>query len=235
MTWLLGVTRHFRRLVSTRAVAGHRSLCGPGGWSTVPLRGLPRLAGSFHGRYTTPVRRRVIGHRGWDIVGTWPTGQRRSRTDSCGSLHHAADLDDRFATSGVRGAWGTFTRQRGHRSVRVFSTSSRPALQAATCGGRPESRRPILRQSRSNGSSRSRIGQTPSCETLSARPRRSGVDSRTAGLMLARVAIRELSWRWSCAHGKHVPRADLGPAQRPAGVRGRAGAAVALGVEPARG
>jgi hypothetical protein len=100
---------------------------------------------------------------------------------------------------------------------------------------RPESRRPILRQSRSNGSSRSRIGQTPSCETLSAHPRRSGVDSRTAGLMLARVAIRELSWRWSCAHGEHVPRADLGPAQRPAGVRGRAGAAVALGVEPARG
>jgi hypothetical protein len=39
---------------------------------------------------------------------------------------------------------------------------------------RPESRRPILRQSRSNGSSRSRIGQTPSCETLSAHPRRSG-------------------------------------------------------------
>jgi hypothetical protein len=35
--------------------------------------------------------------RGWDIVGTWPTGQRRSRADCCGHLNSGADLGKRSA------------------------------------------------------------------------------------------------------------------------------------------
>src|SRR5215218_9871624 len=38
---------------------------------------------------------RIPSTCGWDIVGTWHTGQRRSRADCCGELNSEADLGKR--------------------------------------------------------------------------------------------------------------------------------------------
>src|SRR5215218_4616769 len=38
---------------------------------------------------------RIPSTCGWDIVGTWHTGQRRSRADCCGDLNSGADLGKR--------------------------------------------------------------------------------------------------------------------------------------------
>jgi len=53
--------------------------------------------------------------RGWDIVGTWPTGQRRSRADCCGYLNSGADLGKRSGPAGLEES-AVLSHGRGHRS-----------------------------------------------------------------------------------------------------------------------
>lgn len=38
---------------------------------------------------------RILSMRGWDMIGTWSTGQWRSRADCCGYLNSGADLGQR--------------------------------------------------------------------------------------------------------------------------------------------
>jgi hypothetical protein len=53
----------------------------------------------------------------WDMVGTWPTGQRRSRADCCGYLNSGADLGKRSGPAVVEES-AVLSHGRGHRSRR---------------------------------------------------------------------------------------------------------------------
>ena len=67
----------------------------------------------------------------------------RSSAESGGQQRTAGDNErrgqQRFRSHspGRRNPWTALSHGRGHRSVRLFSTRSRPALRAAACGGRP--------------------------------------------------------------------------------------------------
>jgi hypothetical protein len=82
---------------------------------------------------------------GWDIVGTWPTGQPRSPMDSCGLLNTVVDLDRASGPAALGELGGTFTRQRPQVAIlgceELLYADLKAGLRAACSRPRPAATR----------------------------------------------------------------------------------------------